>query len=304
MPYEGSRQIICETAIKKALAYSAVFKYPLSFHQLATYLISNQEFDYHFFTAVLKSMIKNKKVGLQKGKCFLPTVRPFSWATRVRNSRDLLKETRLVFGLLSCIPWIKLLCVTGSVAAYNAEKRDDIDVMVVATKGRVWITRFFVVSFLKAVGKYWSRRSPVGKICPNIFIDEDSLAWDGDKKNLYVAHEIAMMQPVIDRDGTYFRFMSKNPWVFGYLSGFKVDCGGKEKRPHRKVSGFVNSLENVFMAMQLVYMKGKKTTEVTTKGVIHFNVNDSTKKVLSEYEKLASGRVRARIGAKKRKGRA
>ena len=42
-----------------------------------------------------------------------------------------------------------MIAITGSVANYDAEENDDIDLLIVTEKNRLWITRGFVFLILK-----------------------------------------------------------------------------------------------------------------------------------------------------------
>jgi len=282
MPRERSKERACDKAIINTLHYGAIFKYPLSFFQLSTYLISKRNFDYNFFRKELKKLVKNDYIEVKKDKFYSKNVKPVSWEQRTKTSQNLLGTNKIAFEILKKIPWIKLLAVTGSVAAYNADKESDIDVLVVTEKNRLWITRFFAVLLLKAIDKYPKTDGESNRICANIFMDEETLTWKKEKQNIYIAHEIAFMQPIINKDETYFHFMRANEWVFDYFSNFKVNLA-KKARAETKRSRLVNWVEKIVMKLQLKHMQKKKTTEETTRHFIHFNKFDSTQEILKAY---------------------
>src|SRR5690606_21059086 len=138
------------------------------------------------------------------------------------------KAARGVAEYLARVPWVQFIGVTGSVAACNALKKDDIDLIIICKKNRAWISRFFIVLILKALGVYPTGENREGKICPNIIIDTNSMAWDKDRQNLYVAHEIFRILPVFDRGDaepgqTYFDFFRENDWIWDFLDGKAVN---------------------------------------------------------------------------------
>jgi len=140
---------------------------------------------------------------------------------------------------------------------------------------------------LKSLNKYRTDKNPIQKICPNIFIDENKMEWDKDKRSLYVAHEILMMHPVCDKQETYFRFVKNNSWIFDHLSNCRMDISNINIELGNSNSGFlVNIIEKILMNVQLMYMRRKITEEIATKNIIHFNKNDWSYKVLKDYSNI------------------
>ena len=177
-PRPRAKEKVCDLAIKKTLAYGAIFKYPMSFYQLSTYLVTKKKFDYDFFNKSLKRLVKKKHIKAKDGKYYLPGVRPVSWNSREKYTKKLLKDSQLGFTLLSTIPWIKMLTVTGATAKNNAVKNDDIDIFIVTEKNRLWITRSFVWAILKIIGKYAFSGERNKKFCCNLFVDETKMEWN------------------------------------------------------------------------------------------------------------------------------
>ena len=286
-------QKYCQQAILDTLSYRAVFAYPMSSYQLATFLISKEEISTNAIRQELKRLIKIGAVSQKGGKYFLSGVTPIDWELRMAGTKAVLAGLDFVFKSLGRIPWVLFIGVTGTMAVGNGTGKDDVDVFIITTRGRAWLTRLFVVILLKVCGCYRSDIAPAGKICPNIFVDEQNTAWDKTRQNLYTAHEIVMMRPVFDRRGTYFKFLSANKWVFDYFGNFKGDTLADDVATGRH-SRLIDQLEALLMRLQLFYMKNRKTVEVTTRGLIHFNRDDSTKRILSAYGDLCSQKPKVR----------
>ncbi len=183
------------------------------------------------------------------------------------------------------IPWIQFVGITGAISAFNAPKNDDIDLFIVTKKDRLWITRGFVFLILKILGELRTDKNPDMKICPNILIDESKLGWSSSKRNVYVAHEIAMMYPLLNRNNTYFRLIKENDWIFNYFGNTSVTIPEKFEALKSK-NILLLGLEDLSRSLQLKYMSKKKTSEVTNKYLIHFNRDDSTSPILKEYKKI------------------
>jgi len=288
-PRPRAKEKACDRAIKRTLAYSSVFNYPVSIYQLYTFLITRKNYEYDFFHKSLRRLVKSKKIKAKNGKYYLPGMRPVSWKLRSKYSKDLMKETVLGVNLLKNIPWIKMITVTGAVAARNAAKDDDIDIMIVTEKNRVWLTRFFTYFILKIIGKYGHGKRDKRKFCCNLFVDESAMKWGKAKQNIYIAREFLSMHPLYDRDNTYLKCLDENSWALKHFYNYKIEFPKKHVGRFLNKSKIVDGIENLVRKAQLNYMKSKKTTEITTKHLIHFNKNDHTSGILSEYKERLSG---------------
>jgi hypothetical protein len=277
------KQNPCESAIKKTIAYRIMFKYPLTEYQLKTMLISNRKFEENYFSDQLRSLTKKGDVKSRDHKYYGPGFKPVNWYKKAESSKKHIEEAKHIAKTLSVIPWIKLIGVTGSVAAYNSEDNSDIDFFIVATKNRLWLTRLFTVMLLKSIGLYRTNKFPNGKICPNIYVDEQNLSWPKNKRNLFIAQEIIMMHPVLNRENIYFKFIKANQWLFEYFRGFNISYPTKAEK-ETKQSKIIHCIENLSRKVQIWYMKKRKTSEITERGLIHFNRDDWTNKILTKYE--------------------
>ncbi len=281
------RTQIAQQAIIKTLSYRAVFNYPLSFCQLGTYLISKHKVDYHTLRSALSYLVKVKKVRVKKNKYYLSSVAPVAWEVRYNSSKKLIEKAKRITRYLSKIPWIKFVGVSGSVAAFNGAKNEDIDIVVICKNKRLWLTRGFLFVVLIILGQLRTDKDPKRKICPNILLDERNLSWSKKRRNIYTAHEVVMLYPLMDRDNTYHRFLKSNEWIFSHFGNFHIDLA--RTAPIKKTNNIVlDALENLAYKWQLKYMKEKITTEITKKDIIHFNREDVMGDILESYKDMLS----------------
>jgi len=265
--------------ILKTLAYSCVFKYPLSFYQICTYL--GCKCNYRDLIKALRELKRKRKISQKGGKYYIPQKRTENWYEKLKETIRKTDQTRGILKHLEKIPWIKLIAITGPLAAANPQEKGDIDVFIVAQSGRLWLTRLFVVLYLKALNKYRTDKSSVNKICPNLLVSEDNMLWEKKKQNLYVASEIVRMQPIINREKTYERFLTKNRWVEKFFPNFIFKKTANEKRHSTNI---LDLLEKLSYKLQKAYMSSKITTEDIDNKMIHFNKNDKTDEILSKYK--------------------
>lgn len=269
------------TAIKNTLIYSSIFKYPLTYYQILNFLIIDEQenINIKIFQQELARLIKKKYIIVKDEMCFLPGVRYLNWHLGRKFSKKIFKKNRHIFKILNKIPWIKFIGATGSSAAKNSNAQSDLDVFIITQKNRVWLTRFFVTIILKTIFKSYVKKG----IDPNIYIDETCLSWPTKHRNLYVANEIIRMEPIIDKENYYFKFLNANKWVNHYIGNFKAYYV-KQDITKNKNEFFLSFLDTLLMYIQIFYMKKRITSEVVKKNFIHFNKNDSTHPVLNKYQ--------------------
>lgn len=277
-----------ERAVLNTLAYRSVFNSGATFYQLYTFLLADQSYEPTQVAKTLIKLLRKKKLQKKGDIYFLQTGKKINdWRVHANYARARLERSLSVLQGLQKIKWIKLLCVSGSVAALNSKEHDDVDIFIITQRNRLWLTRFFTVMYLKKLNKYPSARDHNDKVCPNIFIDEDMLTWSKEKQNVYTATEMLMMQPIFDRDNTYFRFLAANTWLKTYYPNFAITLP-KGHNKGRQGSLVVDVFELLVMVAQLWYMRGKKTTEITLKNFIHFNLYDHSETVLQKYSTLSN----------------
>lgn len=280
----------CELSIQKTLAYRSVFRYPLSLYQLKTFLISDKPFRDKTISKSLEHLVNKGLVKEKSGKYFLPGTKIIDWENKRKYTEKLIIKNLKTFNLLFSVPWVKTIALTGSVSAYNSEDKSDLDLLIITAKGRLWITRFFVTLLLKLTNKFPNSDGESGKICTNLWMDDSQLKWPEEKQNIYIAHNIALVQPLKDRDNTYLKFLSANLWLNSYLACFPIIAPNGMKKTKKYKSAFINTLDFVLMKIQLWHMKNKRTTEVTTKHLIHFNKNDNSVSIMEAYHKALVNR--------------
>lgn len=270
-------------AIIKTLCYAEVFSYPLTFPELHTYLLSSKKISKR---ELLFGLNKNRHLFAEK-RGFL-TLRGSVQLVEKRIAR--MKESRLklgkaitVSGILSHIPTIQLIGISGSLSMYNAKKEDDIDLFFITSKNTLWITRFFVILVLFLLGQ---KRKPGSvfaqdKICPNMFIAEDALGLT--KRNIYVAHEVAQLKILYEKNYMKERFLRSNKWVLKYLPhAFSVTRNNMElNSSENKLLGILNV---IFFGVQKLYMRKKMTREIVSINMAFFHPTNFEKSISEMYK--------------------
>ncbi len=254
---------------KMAVLYHNLFDYPLSFAELIKWQEGKS------ITGITGITSKNGFYFLEGRESLI-----YQRLLRKRISTKKLEIALNATRLLKIIPTIKMIAVTGSLAMGNSTDESDIDLMIITSKNTLWITRLCVYCMLYAI-RYKLRRPRVKNerdaLCLNMWLDESDLVFRS--RNLYTAHEIAQIVPLVNKNKTYEKFLWKNKWI---LNWWPNSVRIRNPKPEiRKVSSFALRASNfIAFRMQYFYMKSKITREVVTSTRALFHPQDWGKIVL------------------------
>lgn len=271
---DGGRAL--ETSEKLSVYYHDFFDYPLTFSDLIKWDVSK----------TFASKNDQFSISYQNNFYFLKGREGLIYkrVLRERVSAKKMEIAKKASNILGFIPSIKMIAVTGSLAMGNAGDESDIDLFIITGKNLLWTTRIFAYLFICLFGI--QRRSPMDKVqkdklCLNMWLDESDLAWLSSR-NIYTAHEIAQVIPLINKANTYEKFLSKNKWILKYWPN-SVRISNQESGIRNKNSTSM-LLEKICYWLQYKHMKSKITREVITPTRAIFHPKDLSKVVLSHLD--------------------
>lgn len=279
------------SAILSTLAYHDIFDYPLESSEICDLLIKKKA-DRESVAGELKRLRSMGKVGESDKYFFLRRRLRIVRLRKLRAKYSHKKFRRAVFfaNLLKVIPSVKLAAISGALSMKNSRRSDDIDLVIVTSKGSLWTTRFLANLLL-----FPFKRDPAGqkisdRACLNMFLDESNLSITDH--NMYTAHEICQMKLLWDRDNSYGRFLRANSWIRQHLPNWRPEVerltinDKRKKRP--KALDFRRLTlvtEKLLKAFQLWYMRNKLTTERISSTQLFFHPKNTQEKVLADYQK-------------------
>lgn len=270
-------------AVAKTIAYGDYFNFPLSLEEIHFWLISPR--------LVPKSLIKK----------YTTVLKP----KEIKLKKNLLANTKqkeiVALKLLKFIhlfPFIRLIAFTGSVAANNTKKNDDLDLLIITEPNTLWFTRPLLLFLLSLV---FNRRHPgdnsskktKNAFCPNLWLDTLSLTVPKKRQNIYTAHEVLQVRPLFDRGDTYQNFIRSNRWTSHYLANayHKLSHGKSPKKNSSTLFFspffFIAPFNYLLFILQYLYMFPKKTTESVSLHAAYFHKNDLSP-ILTNYLKTNS----------------
>lgn len=272
-----------QQSLVDAVLYADIFNFALSKIEILKYATgkcTKQDLNYFLKSPPQFIYIKNGFICL-KGKNDLISHR----VEKTKISKLKLEKAKKVAALLSIIPSIKFIGLSGAVAVGNSDIDDDIDLFIITESNMIWTTRFITTFFLQLLGKKRSKnkKNSEDKICLNMFIANNSLSFKKDRQDLYTAHEIVQLVPLLDKDNTYTNFIDQNKWVSKFLPN--VLLGIKSITPESRVFFPRKLLEKIAKKVQLWYMKKSRTIEVAEDNLLAFHPIDYQKRTLQEFER-------------------
>jgi len=270
-------------AFLKTLVYADIFDYPLTAEELYRRKHGEEKTSRKVTERALAKLVDEGIVDKQEGFYFLPGRQKIVTLRKKRGKYavEKIKIARRVANIIKVVPTVRLVGVTGSVAAGNADKGDDIDFFIISASGWLWTTRLLVTLILDLIGK---RRRPddketKDKICLNLFVDEANLnVFD---HNLFTAYELFQLKPLVDKNNIYQKFIAANSWVKDFLPNVFPNrvYGGQGVELS---SGTRIYLDGLMRKIQLWWMRKRQTTEITEPNLIAFHPNDISQRVLEE----------------------
>jgi glycosyltransferase involved in cell wall biosynthesis len=133
------------------------------------------------------------------------------------QTEALLDRHRGVLSAVATLPFVRMVGFSGGTAHRNPGVKPDIDLFIIAAKGRAYTTYALLFLATKLTG---TRQI----VCPNYLIDEGELtiAYHHD---LFTAHQLASVRPA-SGGSTYQAFCEANAgWVRSYFPGFQPRDG-------------------------------------------------------------------------------
>ena len=203
-----------EISILKTVTYFDVFSYPLKADEIVFFL--DKPATEKLISAALERLVKTKQ--LWKFNNFYSIRNDIELINRREKGNKLaahqIKKAIKVARLLSWLPYVRGIAISGSLSKNFADENSDLDFFIITAANRLWIVRI-LYSFLYKVAsvlriKEW--------FCLNYFIDE--LELEVKEHNIFTAVELSTLMPLKGKK-VFNDFFNANNWVNKFLPNFK-----------------------------------------------------------------------------------
>jgi len=246
-------------AVLLTTMYYDVFRHPLTLDELHKYC-QWQSCTLSEVAVAVEELQALQVLDTTDGFYFIRGAENYINLRRERNQRALLYGHKAArwSRFISGFPFVRTVCISGSLSKGTMEKNGDIDYFIITEPGRLWITRTFLILFKKLFllnsKKYF---------CVNYFIDTAHLSIPD--RNLFTATEIVFVKPM--RDAASFpSFVNENKWAKLFYPNATIEVpnieptrNGWAKRTVEKIliGSFGEWLDTRFFAMTLNRWKKK-----------------------------------------------
>lgn len=276
---------LAKKAILQTIVYSDIFDFPLKEEEIFLYLtsdvISSQE--------DIKKEIKKISKIIYKDGYYCLKGREEIIKKRKNRKKEAVKKFLYVWRakkVLSVIPTIKFIGISGGLAMENVEPEDDIDLFIIVSGKTVWVTRFLATIFLQALGLRRKRneQNAGNKICLNMFLSDSSLKLPKEKRSLYTAHEIVQLKSLLNKSQTHERFLQENNWIRLFLPHVAPQQVIQSQKKS-VVALILYIVEPLFKWIQYKYMESHISLETVSDVSLFFHPIDYRVKIMEEYKR-------------------
>lgn len=213
--WPNSQKRTLENGILQAVWYADVFNFPLTATEIWRNLFKIKSSEKEVIDTLHGSKLLGGQLHQEEAFYMLPGQQKLVQIRRRRAaaSARLWERARYYGAVISQLPFVRMVAVTGALAVNNSEADDDIDFLVVTEPGRLWLARAFTILVVKMA----ARRGDL--ICPNYFLSDQALALP--ERDLFTAHELAQMVPLSGFD-VYRQMMAQNSWAREIMPNMKA----------------------------------------------------------------------------------
>jgi hypothetical protein len=274
-----------------SILYGDIFDFPLTESELWKWAISEKKSS----KEDLAKFVKDLPVSVKKTGAYFHLVGREAIVEK-RNERLRVSKRKYLLAekaakLLAKIPTIRFIGVSGGLAMMNADEGDDIDLFIITEHKAVWMTRLLVFVLLSAegIGRKRDGRHVKDAICVNMYLDEQDMGFVKNRHDVYTAHEIMQVIPLVDREHTYGKFVTANVWI----SEFLPNTVKREITQNHAVSRFSLVLHTVLRSsvleqcaklLQMWYMRPHRTRETVSDTILAFHPTDYRGDTLKAYD--------------------
>ena len=124
------------------------------------------------------------------------------------------KKVHIYKNILSFIPGVSCVCICNSLAMNACHSNSDIDLFIITQRNRLWSVRIFLTSFFALFGQRKTSKKHAGKFCLSFFISETAPSFEtfAIPQDVYLAHWIETLVPIVNKNQSFERFQANNIW--------------------------------------------------------------------------------------------
>ncbi|MDF1497966.1 MAG: hypothetical protein P1P85_01230 [Patescibacteria group bacterium] len=176
------------------------------------------------------------------------------------------KKSKKIFWIMQIVPFAKLVMGSGSFSLGNPRKDSDVDLMIVAKKGKIWTVRTFFTLLTSLLRVRRHKNKTEDMICLNHYITDKSLRIPFE--SLYTAqlyyHILSIYNSDKDRK-LFLEFQKANEWMKKYLENYEFsEIEGLRSIKRSKVLSLIAKIFEFTLSGKMGDYFEKKMSEIQT----------------------------------------
>lgn len=268
-----------EKSILSTIVYYGNFNVPLTYFEIWKYLVNLKRFGVILgngsqLSDIIKTLNNNNLknfIETQDGFYFLRN-RAGLVEQRIARQKETvqkMKKLKKYLKLFAVLPFVKMICLTGSISLENLDNESDWDVFFMIKKERLYFTTLLIAFLTILLGKRRTKTKTKDKICLNYFISDQSL--NIKYHSLYTANIFQRMKLAYDKDKFYPKFIRENSWISDYFY-----FGFEKQKPFIKLSKILRFIKS--LKVKLLSGRVGDFFEKKSKIIIQNRIKKSQKK--------------------------
>ncbi len=301
---EYNKQENLRKAVLEAIAFFDMFDFPLTAFEVWKYL--SIQCNLSDIQAILFSDQLNQIIEQKNGFYFL-VGRAEIVVTRMQRynyANAKIQKAMRIARIFKFIPWVKMIAVGNMLGVNNLKQESDIDLFIITTPNRIWLTRFGCAGLAAILHLRPTPENFRDKICLSFFVSELGL----NLQNLLLADDIyftywlANLTPIYNINHVYQNFSAANSWLSQQLPNWQPTMEQRQIAASDSiffrdfVEVVLKRLEPTVKKWQLNHlpaetkeMMNKDTRVVVNDNVLKFHVNDRREEYNMMYtEKISN----------------
>jgi len=205
-----------QEAVLKTVIFFDLFNYPLTNWEIWQYL--KLEISLGVLEQAVLDLVLAGSLEQYDGFYFLPGRAEIIETRRERYNfaNYKIKLARRATKLFKWLPSVKLVAVANLIGHHNLRNESDVDIFIVSSPNRLWLTRLFCTGLMKITKQRPTKECKRNKMCLSFYAAADGLAMEPLRfkpSDPYFDHWFLGLYPIYDNDKylAYMRF--KNPWL-------------------------------------------------------------------------------------------
>jgi predicted nucleotidyltransferase len=212
--------------INKTLAYFDQFNFPLTAMELFDYLWEPAEaISLVSFLQLLEELISTGELQSEHGYYFLLGR---NIIVEKRRSAVVLVEEKIrlagrAASILRYVPFVCAIFVCNTVAAGWPTSESDIDVLIITSPRRLWLTRLLVTGVTSLINMRRNKKNIANKICLSFYLTANELDLNNVRvhaPDVYLAYWLVQLLPLYDPHDIYYSLLMENKWMHDFVPNY------------------------------------------------------------------------------------